>query len=106
MVRICESPGFIDDPSQAANRRSQFAAVDYNLCAECSGFPSSPRLNESMRVFDVNNLGLALRIHGQSENVRVGLAEVDKARRNKRIHKPIQLELPNRCAFNSRDYVG
>src|SRR5664280_419006 len=54
-------------------------------------------LNEHLGVFDIDYLrGFRLSdIQSKPKNVRVGLAEVDEAGRNKRIHKPVQLEFSN-----------
>jgi hypothetical protein len=54
-------------------------------------------LNEDRSVFDIDDV-LRRRVgdvQRQSKDVRVGLADVNKAGGNKRVHKPVELKLPN-----------
>jgi hypothetical protein len=54
-------------------------------------------LSEHRAVFDVEDLpGLHLgNVQRQPKELRVGFADVDKARENKEVHKPVQPELAN-----------
>jgi hypothetical protein len=64
------------------------------ICVPQTAHPKLFRdLNKQSSVVDINNLpGRHLsNVQSQLENGRVGLAEMDKARGNKRIHEPGQL---------------
>jgi len=65
-------------------------------------------LNEHRRVFDVDDLtGWRLGdVQGESKDVNIGLANVYEARRNKRVHKPVELELANPVRIHLAGFVA
>src|SRR5450830_422092 len=80
------------------SERSQFRARGPVIRVKNASNPQSFRdLDEHRGVFDIDYLpGWPLGdVQRKPEDVRVGLADVDEAGADKRIHKPVQLEFPN-----------
>jgi hypothetical protein len=80
------------------SERSQLGAGGLVICMKNASNPQTFRdLNEDRSVFDIDDV-LRRRVgdvQRQSKDVRVGLADVNKAGGNKRVHKPVELKLPN-----------
>src|ERR1017187_4941524 len=96
MVRMIGSDSFMDDSfvilqSQRSQRRARGLVI---LVSNASNSQPFRNLNEHRGVFDIDHLpGRRLGdVQGKSKDVRIRLAEVDKARGNKSIHKSVQLE--------------
>jgi hypothetical protein len=65
-------------------------------------------LNEHRCVVDVNDLpGCRLGdVQGQSKDVNIGLANVNEAGRDERVHKPVELELANAMRIHLAGFVA
>jgi hypothetical protein len=80
------------------SERSQFYARGPVIRVKyASNTQTFRNLDKHRGVFDINYLmGSRLSdVQCKPKDVRVGLSQVDKAGGNKRIHKPIKLELSN-----------
>ena len=81
------------------SERSQFGACGPVLRVKNASNSQTFRdLDEHRGVFDVDYLpgGCLSDVQRRPKDVRVGLADVDEAGANKRIHKPVQLEIRRR----------
>jgi hypothetical protein len=107
MVRMRGLAGFMDDSFVILqSERSQFRARGPVIRVKNASNPQTFRdLDEHRGVFDIDYLpGWRLGdVQRKPKDVRVGLADVDEAGGNKRIRKPVQLELsdPMRIQFPS-----
>jgi hypothetical protein len=65
-------------------------------------------VDKERRIFDVQYLpGWRLSyVQRQAEDVRIRLAYMDKAGRNKRIHQPVQLEFSNPIRIHLTRFVA
>jgi hypothetical protein len=80
------------------SERRQFLARGHVIRVKNASNPQVFRdLDEHRGVFDIDCLpGWHLGdVQRKPKDVRVGLADVDEAGRNEKIHKPVQLELSN-----------
>jgi hypothetical protein len=102
--------GFIDDSLVILqSERSQFRARGVVIRVKNASNAQTFRyLDKYLGVVDIDyligrNLG---DIERKPKDVRVGLAEVDEAGGNKKIHKPVQLELPNPICVQFAPFVA
>ena len=99
MVRICGLAGFMDDFFVILqSERRQFRARGPVIRVKNASNPQTFRDPDKHRgILDIDYLpGWRLGdVQRKPKDVRIGLAEVDEAGGNKRIHKPVQLELSN-----------
>ena len=99
IVRMRGLAGFINGTFVILqSERSQFRARGPVIRVKNASNPQTFRdLDEHRGVFDIDHLpGWRLGdVQRKPKDVRVGLADVDEAGGNKRIHKPVQLELSN-----------
>jgi hypothetical protein len=91
------------------SKRSQFCARGPVIRVKNASNPQTLRnLDEHRGVFDIDylpdwRLG---DVKHKPKDVRVGLANVDEAGGNKRIHKPVQLELSNPIRIQFAPFVA
>src|SRR5665254_13290 len=78
-----------------------------NRCVECFEYPNLPRFGQTWECFYIDDVpGWCLGdIQRKLKDLCVGLAEVDEAGGNKRIHKFIQLELSNPILIQFAPFV-
>jgi hypothetical protein len=91
------------------SERSQFRARGFVIRVKNASNPQTFRdLDEHRGVFDIDHLpGWRLgNVQRKPKDVRIGFADVDEAGGNKRIHKPVQLELPNPIRIQLARFVA
>src|SRR5512135_552182 len=102
--------GFMDDALVILqSERSQFRAGGPVIRVKNASNPQTFRdLDEHRGVFDIDYLpGWHLGdVKRQAKDVRVGLADVDVAGGNKRIHKTVQLKLSNPICIQFAPFVA
>src|SRR5208282_1002609 len=110
MVRMLGLAGFMGVfDSGPQSQRSQFCGSGFVICVKNASNPQTLRyLDEHRSIFNIDHLpGWHLgNVQRQPKDVRVRLAEVDKARGNKSIHKPVQFELSNPIRIQFTRFVA
>src|SRR5664279_5284803 len=109
MVRMRGLADFMADAFvMLQSERSQLCACGRVIRVQNAANPQTFRdLGEHQGVFDIEDLlGWHLGdIQRKPKDVRVGLAEMDKAGGNKKIHEAVQLELANPIGIQFASFV-
>src|ERR1019366_1535258 len=110
MVRMRGLAGFMDHSFVILqSERSQFRACGPVIRVRNASNPQTFRdLYEHRGVFDIDYMPCWRwrNVQRKAKDVRVGFADVDEAGGDKRIHKPVQLELSNPIHIQFASFVA